>query len=208
MKFLQLFLLLSLVFPAIAQKTIKLSSPDGNIQYTFRLKKKIPVYNVSFKNKPLIADAELSLSFLENGTFRNNLKLTKPLYREADENYELIVGKAKMVHDHYKEVIISIEENTQPFRKINLKVRAFNDGLAFRYEFPEQKDRTSFSLTEENTSFKFVGDPKLLALFLPNFTTSHEGEYSSLLVSEVKEDTLIDMPALFEFPNQVYVAVT
>ena len=208
MKLQQLFLLLVISFPGIAQKNVTLSSPDGNIQYAFRLKDKMPVYSVSFKNKPIIADAELSLTFLENGAFKNNLKLFKPVFRKVDENYELIVGKTKTVHDHYNETIIPLEENIEPFRKINLIIRAFNNGLAFRYDFPEQNNRTSFTVTDENTSFKFVGDPKLLALFLPNFTTSHEGEYSSLLLSDVKEDTLMDMPALFEFSNHTYVAVT
>jgi alpha-glucosidase len=209
MKFLHQLLLLSIVSsPVFAQKSIRLSAPDGNIQYDFRLKNKIPVYSVSFKNKPIISGAELSLSFLNNGVFKNNLKVGKPLFHEVDDSYELIVGKTKMVHEHYKEVIIPLEENIPPFRKINLITRVFDDGLAFRYEFPEQKNLSSFLLVDENTSFKFVDNPRLLTLFLPNFTTSHEGEYSSLLLTEVREDTLMDMPTLFEFPNQVYVAIT
>ena len=209
MKFLYQLLLLSIVSSLVfAQKSIRLSAPDGNIQYDFKLKNKIPVYSVSFKNKPIISGAELSLSFLNNEVFKNNLKVGKPLFHEVDDSYELIVGKTKMVHEHYKEVIIPLEENIPPFRKINLITRVFDDGLAFRYEFPEQKNSSSFVLADENTSFKFVDNPSLLTLFLPNFTTSHEGEYTSLLLSEVKEDTLMDMPTLFEFPNQVYVAIT
>jgi alpha-glucosidase len=209
MRSLQQFLLLLLIsFPVLAQKNIKLSSPDGNIHYGFRLKNKLPAYSISFKNKLIISDAGLSLSFLNNGVFKNNLKIGRSLFREVDDSFELIVGKTKTVHEHYKEVIIPLEETISPFKKINLVVRTFNDGLAFRYEFPEQKNISSLLLTDENTSFKFVDNPKLLTLFLPNFTTSHEGEYSSLLLSEVKEDTLMDMPALFEWPNQVYVAIT
>src|SRR5205814_6219986 len=59
----QLLLLLIISFFAFAQKNIKLSSPDRNIQYDFRLKNKIPLYSVSFKNKPIISDAGMSLSF-------------------------------------------------------------------------------------------------------------------------------------------------
>src|SRR5438034_9442269 len=167
MKLLQQFLLLLIIsFPAFAQKNIKLSSQDGNIQYDFRLKNKIPVYSVSFKNKPIISDAAISLSFLENGIFKNNLKLSKPLFREVDDSFELIVGKTKTVHEYYKEVIIPLEETISPFKKINLVVRTFNDGLAFRYEFPQQKNISSLLLTDENTSFKFVNNPRLLTLFL------------------------------------------
>ncbi len=202
------FLLLLLSLPGLAQKTIKLSSPDGRIQYSFRLKDKTPAYSVSFRNKPIIADAELSLSFLENGVFKNNLKVLTPVSREGEEIYELVVGRAKTIRHPYRELMIPLQEINTPFRKINLLIRAFNEGLAFRYEFPEQQNWSSYSLTDENSSFKFTGNPKVLTLFLPGFTTSHEGEYSSLLLSEVKEDTLMDMPALFEFPDQTYVAIT
>lgn len=191
-----------------SQKNIQLFSPDGNIQYSFRLKDKAPAYSVSFKKKLLIENSGLSLSFLETGEFKNNLKVLKPVFREAVENYELIVGKVKSVKHAFKEVTIPLKETKNPFREINLVVRIFNDGLAFRYEFPEQKNWPSYSLTDENSDVNFMGDPKLLTLFLPNYTTSHEGEYSSLLLSEVKEDTLMDMPTLFEFPGGTYVAIT
>ena len=163
----------------------------------------MPFYSVSFKNKPVIEDAQLSLTFLENGVFKNNLVTEKPELRDGIEEYELIVGKNKKVRDQFREAIIKLKENTSPFRKINLVVRVFNDGLAFRYEFPKQESWSSYSLTDENTSFGFVGNPKLLTLFLPNFTSSHEGEYTSLHLAEVKEDTLMDMPTLLEYPGQL-----
>ena len=191
-----------------SQKNIKLGSPDRRIQFVFRLKDKAPAYSVSFKGKPVIENSGLSLNFLETGLFKQNLKIGNPVFREAVESYELIVGKNKSVNHPFKEVIIPLEETKTPFRKINLIVRAFNDGLAFRYEFPQQKNWTSYSLTEENSDFNIVGNPKLLTLFLPGYTTSHEGEYSSLSLSEVKEDTLMDMPTLFEFPGQTYLAIT
>ena len=91
-----------------------------------------------------------------------------------------------MVHSHYQEVRIPLERNVAPFRKINLVVRAFDDGIAFRYEFPQQKNWTSFTLLDENTTFKLTGNPTVHTLFLPNYTTSHEGIYSTLPLSDVK----------------------
>ncbi|MBC7868477.1 MAG: glycoside hydrolase family 97 N-terminal domain-containing protein, partial [Gloeobacteraceae cyanobacterium ES-bin-316] len=99
---------------AFSQKNIKLSSPDRNIQYAFRLKDKAPVYSVSFKDKLIIENSGLSLSFLETGEFKNNLRVLKPVFREAVENYELIVGKVKSVRHPFKEVIIPLEETKKP----------------------------------------------------------------------------------------------
>lgn len=208
MKVLYRFFILLVTSQVYAQKSINLSSPDGNIRYVFRLKEKIPLYNIYFKNKSIINDSELGLSFLENGTFKNNLKILKPVFRKGEEKYELVVGKAKSVHDKFHEVVIPLQEINAPGRRINLIVRTFNDGLAFRYEFPQQENWNTFSLTEESTDFRFSGNPKVLTLFLPGFTTSHEGLYTSLLLGEIKEDTLMDIPTLFELPNQAYVAVT
>ncbi len=81
------------------------------------------------------------------------------LQRGTLEKYELVVGKAKHVQAHYKEVTIPLEETISPFTKINIVVRAFDDGLAFRYQIPLQQNSSTYTLLEENTTFKLSGDP-------------------------------------------------
>jgi alpha-glucosidase len=195
-------------FPLFAQKDFRLLSADGRIIFSFGLEHKTAHYAVSFKGMPVVENSQLSLSFSESGDFKNNLRINHPGFREADENYALIVGKTSMVHDHFREMILPLEETVSPFRKINIVVRAFKDGIAFRYEIPEQKNWPSLSLTDENTEFRISHDPIVHTLFLPSFTSSHEGVYSSLHLKDVKEDTLMDMPTLFELPGPVYLAVT
>jgi Glycoside hydrolase 97. len=73
---------------------------------------------------------------------------------------------------------------------------------------PTQNDRSSFTLLNEKTQFRFTTNPVVKALLLPNFTTSHEGLYTTAPLSKIKEDTLIDMPALFQFPNKTFMAIT
>ena len=208
MRALLLFIILIISLHALTQKNIRLSSPGKQIVFLFHFTEGSAFYNVSFKNKSLINNSALSLDFLETGEFKKNLKPARPVFRNGEEDYELITGKTKSVHQAYHEVTIPLEEAKSPFRKINLVVRAFDDGLAFRYEFPQQQGWSRFSLTDEHTTFNLAGDPNVLALFLPNYTSSHEGEYTSLSFSKIKEDTLMDMPALFEFTGPVYVAIT
>lgn len=208
MKIFLLLMLFQLSAVTLISQSIRLASPDGMIHYTFQLKNNLPVYAVAYKGKSIITDATLGLTFLETGSFQKNIRMLRPEYRTATESYRLVVGRKKSVNDVFKEVIIPLEESTPTKRKINLVVRAFNEGIAFRYEFLPQTNRNTFTLIEENSTFNFVNNPKVLALFLPNFTSSHEGEYSNLLLSEVKEDSLMDMPALFELPDKTYVAIT
>jgi alpha-glucosidase len=202
------FFMLMGIIPAFAQNNIQLKSPDGQIVFSFKLTEKAPVYRVGYKGKILINDSELSLSFKGSGTFGSSLKMSKARFREVDENYELVVGKAKIVKDQHREVVIPLFEVSEAKRQINLVVRAFNDGLAFRYEFPEQKNWTSYNLTDENSTFNIAGNPTVRALFFGNYTSSHETLYQKLPLSEIKADTLMDMPALFEFPEKIYMAIT
>lgn len=88
-------------------------------------------YIVSFKGKLIVEISEISLSFNEK-TFANNIRLLKPTYREGIESYKLPVGKTSEVKEAYKEVIIPFEDESKQIR-INMMVRSFNDGLAFRY---------------------------------------------------------------------------
>ena len=196
-----------IALPAPAQKKISLTSPDGNILFSFRLLNKTMEYSVTFRQKRIIDYSSLGLHFDDNN-FNANLTINKPVIRDTSEDYELVTGKTRLVHTHYKEVIIPVKEMAAPFRKINLVVRVFNDGLAFRYEILQHRNFTSFTLTDENTTFKLTGNPKVHTLFLPGYTSSHEGEYSSVSLSEVKQDTLMDMPTLFEFPGKIYLAIT
>lgn len=188
-------------------KSIELKSPDGQIVFTFGIHSALPLYSIVYKGKKLIEESKLSFDFQESGEFGKNLTLTNPEFREIDETYDLIVGKNKTVKSHCRELTISMVEKNSPFRQINLVVRAFNDGIAFRYDFPKQDKWKSFILTDENSNFNLLGNPTVLTLFRSGFTTSHEGLYTKLSYNEIKEDTLMDMPALFDF-HGIYMAIS
>jgi alpha-glucosidase len=136
------------------------------------------------------------------------LKLNKATFSQVDEKYKLIIGKTSTVHSVYKQVIIPIEETAKPNRKINLIVRAFNDGIAFRYEFQKQENWTSYIMYNENTSFTLAENPKATTLFLPSYTSSHEGLYSQLNYDDIQENKLMDMPIMLQYSNNIFMAIT
>lgn len=190
-----------------ARKSVQLTSPNGKLKFSLTLEKEHPVYDIQYQKQVLVQNSPLSLVF-DNGAFGEGLKINKPVFSTKEETYELIVGKSKTVHSLSKEVIIPLEETTTPFRKINLVVRAFNDGIAFRYEFPEQPNWKSYVMYAENTTFNVMDNPKFLGMYLPSYQTSHEATYSHVKYEEIKERNLMDMPALFEFPNHIFMAIT
>ncbi|MEJ7912539.1 MAG: glycoside hydrolase family 97 catalytic domain-containing protein, partial [Chitinophagaceae bacterium] len=202
-----LVLLLLLLSNAGAQKTVELTSPDRALIFTLKLQNGSVQYSLAYNKQLLIDKSPLALHF-DNGWFRNNLVMGKPVFSDTTETYQLHVGKVSRVQTHYTSVAIPLAQSVAPFRNIHLRIKAFGDGIAFRYEIPKQKGWTSYTLLDEATSFHLKGNPVARALYLPNYTTSHEGRYSTQPLQDIPEDTLVALPALFRFANNTYLAIT
>ncbi len=130
----------------VAQKPITLTSPDGMISFTFRIQQSIPQYTLSYKRIPLIGYSNLRLLF-DFGELKN-IKMLKPIFRDTTEEYDLVHGKASNVNTQYKEMTIPLEESSGLKRRIHLIVKAFDDGLAFRYAFPKQANWAEYKLMD------------------------------------------------------------
>jgi alpha-glucosidase len=191
-----------------AQDKITLASPDKNIVFVFTSKAGHAAYSVSYKNKNLIVNSKLGLTFINNDFFGDDIKIGDAGITTGTADYMLPQGKTSRVYDLYTEAVIPMQERTGKQRLINLKVRIFNDGAAFRYELPEQKNWKNYILTDENTSFNLNGNPLARVAFLENFVTSHEHRYDVRPLLDIADDTLMDMPALFEFEGGIFMALT
>ena len=205
--------LLALVFTisftvVIAQNKITVSSPSAAITFIFQLEKGRPSYAVRYKNKGLVEHSMLGLTFADGGFFGNDITVGNATLTDGVDDYDLPAGKTSKVHDAYKEAAIPMQQRTGSKRLIWLRVRVFNDGVAFRYELPGQTNWHEYTLTDENSQFNLSGDPIARVAFLENFTTSHEHLYNVLPLNEIRNDTLMDMPALFEFPGKVFMGIT
>lgn len=193
---------------ANAQKKIQLSSPDGRILFSFFMQKNKPFYTVSYNKKELLKPSSLNLVFEDGAAFENCSINPSPVFSKGVENYKLVVGKASSVNEAYNKVIIFLSGITGAKYNVNLEVKAFNDGVAFRFVFPLQNNKVSYTLLEEETQFNFAGNPVVKALLLPDYFTAHEGLYTTTTLNQLKEDTLADMPALFQCDNNTFVAIT
>ena len=140
-----------------ANKSVRLSSPNGKIKFSLVLDKNSPVYSVAFNKQTLIQDSPLTLTF-DNGAFGENVKINKPVFSTKEETYELIVGKAKHIHSLSKEVIIPLEETVQPFRKINLVLRLSMTVSPSAMSFRSKKDgiRISCMTREPPSTYKGI----------------------------------------------------
>src|SRR5687768_16347067 len=93
-----------------AQQAVLLTSPDGRISFMFGIDEGIPVYSISFKKTLLIENSAMNVELDGTGKFSKALVMQKPLIKEVNENYKLIVGKASNVKAHYKQATIALSD--------------------------------------------------------------------------------------------------
>ncbi len=207
MKYDLFFFLILVSNVAFSQKTFVVNSPGNQVKFSIRVNKESPVYNIYYKGKQVTNNASFSLSFLKTGEFKSNLETGEPIYKKGEEKYELIVGRTSSIHDYFNQLTLPLR-HAATNRQVNLIIRAFNDGIAYRFEYPVQTVEKDIYITDETNKFSFIGNPKILALFLPDYTSSHEGEYTDVILRDIPNDQLIGMPALLELPGGIYAAIT
>jgi alpha-glucosidase len=165
-----------------------------------------PVYNVSFEGKPIVGDSVLGLSLEQGGAF-GSLREVRHTSATVDETYRLIAGKTSQARNHYAEQSVSLEEVSEPHRRVDLTFRAYDDAVAFRYTLPAQPGLSDFALTAEDSTFALPPDAQAWWLPLPNFTTPHEARYRTSRAADVPAGQLIGLPMLFHVPAGPWVAI-
>lgn len=198
---------LSYLVAGAAQQRLSVASPDDKVRFTLNITPQAITYDVNYKKQPVITNSLLGFNF-DSGEFGSNLKTGKVQRKKIDETYKLIIGKVNTARDYCNQIIIPLQEIAEPGRLVNLMVRAYNDGVAFRYEFPEQKNWSSYVMYDEKTQFNLNANPMALVMYLPGYVNSHEGIYNHIKYNKIAKKRLIEMPATFEFDNNIYLSIT
>lgn len=154
-----LVLLAVLVFSCGPAPVSQVESPSGNILVSvFLTKTGQAAYTVSYKQATVIDTSTLGFGFIGSPPIDKELIITEVKNRSFDETWELPWGEQRWVRNHFNELTVSFREGSQPKRKFKLVFRVYDDGLGFRYEFPEQENMKDVFIAEENTVFKLTGN--------------------------------------------------
>ena len=196
-------LALAALLPMLAGATESVSSPDGAITVNFDIQDTRPVYNVTFKGKTVVADSRLGLELIRESSRGEFNKVTankqdveravKSLYdnfvldhteRTAfDETWHPVWGEERDIRNHYNEMAVTL---TQPAlsRSIIVRFRVYDDGVGFRYEFPQQKYLNYMVIKEELTEFAMTGDHT--AWWIAGDYDTQEYEYTRSRLSQIR----------------------
>ena len=181
----KLFTSLLLLIAIISTKAQTLQSPDKNLTLKFSLTQNgVPVYELTYKNKTVIKTSNLGIETKDVPSFTEGFSLKDSKTATFDETWQPVWGEQKNIRNHYNELAVSIEQKSVQNRYITIRFRLFNDGLGFRYEFPEQSNLTYFVIKEEKTQFALAGNHK--AFWLPGDFDTQEYSTVTSKLSEVR----------------------
>ena len=186
-------------------------SPNGNIELKFSLSEfGQPVYEVTYKNRPVIKPSHLGLELAKDKHASMGLRehdllegftIAKEETTTFDETWRPVWGETATIRNHYNEYAVTLSQKwldrlpsnpdgprlapRQYSRTMIIRFRVYNDGVGFRYEFPQQRDLTYFLIKEEKSEFAMAGDH--VAWWLPGDYDTQEQETQQTRLSEIRD---------------------
>ena len=193
--------LLMLVPATMSARVETAYSPDHNIVVNFDVKDGIPVYNVLFNGKEVIKESRLGLELVSakgNGEFNNfdnkqtvnqnslrdGFSMLSARYSSFDETWQPVWGEESNIRNQYNEMAVTLMQEKLS-RYIIVRFRVYDDGVGFRYEFPQQPNLTYFVIKEEHTQFAMPGD--MTAWWIAGDYDTQEYQYTRSRLSEIRE---------------------
>lgn len=161
-----------------------LKSPNGRLVMHFEVDGMgCPVYTLSYKGKPVIKRSRLGLE-AEGFSLREGFQLQKAETATFDETWKPVWGEVSSIRNHYNELAVTLHQAKED-RTIRIRFRLYDDGLGFRYEFPEQKNLVYFVIKDEYSEFAMAGDHK--AFWIPGDYDTQEYDYTESHLSEIRK---------------------
>lgn len=194
-------LVLSIVASAKDVIVSKVSSPDGALTVTVGLDGGKAWYNVLRGSETIIVRSELGF-VLKDGDFKGNFKKGKVTRSSLDETWSQPWGEDAQVRNHYNELRVTLQEKGGQKRQLGVVFRAFDDGVAFRYEFPRQRGLQDFVIMDEVTEFALPTDAQ--AWSIPALTAYYEGIYTR---EPVSRKASMAGPVALEVNDSLYMAI-
>ena len=201
-----IFTLTSFICCALMANAQKLTSPDGNFVMNFSLNQEgAPVYELFYKDKAVIKPSTLGLELkkedankktsfewtdrtdIDQLDAKTNLMtgftISDTKNSTFNETWKPVWGEESEIVNHYNELAVTLNQASND-RHIIIRFRLFNDGLGFRYEFPQQKNLNYFIIKEEHSQFAMAGDHT--AYWIPGDYDTQEYDYTISKLSEIR----------------------
>lgn len=159
-------------------------SPNGLLKLNFSVNAKgEPEYGLFYKGKEVVKPSKLGLELKEDPGLMNGFTCVDVMTSSFDETWKPVWGEVKQIRNNYNELAVTLDQKAQK-RKMLIRFRLYDDGLGFRYEFPQQKNLNYFVIKEEHSQFAMTGDHT--AFWIPGDYDTQEYDYTRSKLSEIR----------------------
>ncbi len=196
-------------FPAVAQGVLaavcltlravgasaadELRSPDQNVLIAFSLQRDgTPAYRIEYRSQPVVLESRLGF---EPG-FTNGFQVTGTSATAYSGQWTNALGERRVVPDNYRELNVDLKHESG--RRMRITFRAYDEGAAWRYSFPEQETQ-QFTFSGERTEFRFPADTYAYE------EHGTEGEYHRVKTAEIQP--FCERPLTLEYPGGLYASL-
>lgn len=162
----------------------EISSPSGSVTLKAEVVDSIPIYSVTFNGKPVILPSKLGLELADGPDMTDGFVITSTSTSTFDETWHPVWGENSSIRNHYNELLVCLDQ-PRCYRKMNLRFRVYDDGVGFRYEFPQSGSVLNyFIIKDERTQFAMTGDHT--AWWIAGDYDTQEYDYTECRLSEIR----------------------
>ncbi len=179
----KLQVLLVCLLAVLGLKAAELKSPKGNLTLYADVKDGRPMYRLDYKGRPVVKESYLGLELKNDKDLMSGFTLVGTKTSAFDETWQPVWGEVKDIRNHYNELLMTLEQ-PETKRTMEIRFRLYDDGVGFRYEFPQQPNLNYFVIKEEHTQFAMAGDHK--AFWIPGDYDTQEYSTVTSILSEIR----------------------
>ena len=160
-------------------------------------------YQVNHQKKAIVLSSRLGFIFKDGLSFSDGFKINDTQFSRVDEIWEQPWGSVKTIRNNYEEAIISLSSLSDSENTMNLMIRAYDDGIAFRYVIKNLGDIKKVVIQDELTEFNLAEDAQ--SWWIKAYQPSrYEQLYSSTKISLI--DT-VHTPLTMRFQDGTHVSI-
>ena len=183
---------------ALSAAEVTVTSPDGAVQISVSVNAGRASYALTHHGKPVLLESGLGLTLDGSGAFAN---LAMGPVRRNDHTgaWKPVYGERSLIPENYREAVIDLEENAPPRRRLQVAVRAYNEGAALRYRIPAQPGLHDFVIASEQTEFHLPEGTRAWE------THGAQQQFENVWVKDIQRQC--ERPLTVEYPDGRYASL-
>ena len=164
------------------------------------------LYGMGRGQRAVVTFSPIDVCLAGTGSLSAGVSIEQVDERTIDTTSDLVWGKSRRLRDHCREARLHMKSSGG--REWRVELRAYDDGVAFRYGFPEGTKPGDIVIESENTEFRLTDYPTTFYMTVESFHNNHESLYQRTPLSTIPTGKLIDKPLLAVWPDGMAAAIT